>query len=60
MGSIGAPELLIILFIVIIVFGAGRLPEIGSALGKGIRDFKRGLRDEPEAQDAGNSGATRG
>jgi|YelNatPaOPRAMG01_1025707.scaffolds.fasta_scaffold101847_3 sec-independent protein translocase protein TatA len=49
MPNLGAPELVLILLIVIIVFGAGRLPEIGSALGKGIRDFKKGLQDEPEA-----------
>lgn len=60
MGSIGAPELLIILVIVLLVFGAGRLPEIGSALGKGIRDFKKGLSEEPEAHGAENSGASMG
>ena len=41
MPRIGPAELIIILFIVLIVFGAGRLPEIGSAIGKGIRSFKR-------------------
>jgi sec-independent protein translocase protein TatA len=40
MGRIGLPELLIILFIVILIFGATRLPEIGRGLGKGIRNFK--------------------
>jgi len=48
MPNLGAPELILILLIVIIVFGAGRLPEIGSALGRSIRDFKKGLQDEPE------------
>jgi len=42
---IGAPELLIILVIVVIVFGVGRLPEVGGALGRGIRDFKKGLQE---------------
>jgi sec-independent protein translocase protein TatA len=41
MFGIGMPELIVILVIVLVVFGAGRLPEIGSALGKGIKNFKR-------------------
>ncbi len=41
MFGIGAPELIVILVIALIVFGPGKLPEIGSALGKGIRDFKK-------------------
>ncbi len=40
MFGFGVPELLIILVIVLVVFGAGRLPEIGNALGKSIRNFK--------------------
>jgi sec-independent protein translocase protein TatA len=40
MFGLGGPELLVILFIVLIVFGANRLPEIGSGLGKAIRGFK--------------------
>ncbi len=40
MGSIGLPELLIILFIVILIFGANRLPEIGKGIGSAIRNFK--------------------
>ena len=41
MFGIGIPELLIILVIVLVIFGAGRLPEIGGALGKSIRNFKK-------------------
>jgi sec-independent protein translocase protein TatA len=41
MPSIGFPELIIILVIVLIVFGAGKLPQIGEALGKSIKNFKR-------------------
>ena len=41
MFGFGMPELIIILVIVLVVFGAGRLPEIGSALGKSIKNFKR-------------------
>jgi len=40
MGRIGLPELLIILTIIILIFGANRLPEIGRGIGKGIRNFK--------------------
>ncbi|MDQ3069170.1 MAG: twin-arginine translocase TatA/TatE family subunit [Acidobacteriota bacterium] len=48
MGPIGIWELLIILFIIILIFGATRLPQIGGGIGKGIRNFKDGIRgDEP-------------
>jgi sec-independent protein translocase protein TatA len=40
MGKLGIPELLIILVIIILIFGANRLPEIGRGIGKGIRNFK--------------------
>ena len=40
-GGIGMPELLIILVIILIIFGAGKLPEIGAGLGKGIKNFKK-------------------
>ena len=46
LGPIGFPELVLILIVVLIVFGAGRLPEIGEGLGKGIRSFKRAMGDE--------------
>jgi len=51
MPRIGPPELIIILVIVLVIFGAGRLPEIGGALGKGIRAFKRGTTGEDEAKE---------
>ncbi len=41
MFGIGMPELLIILVIIMIIFGAGKLPEIGAGLGKGIKNFKK-------------------
>lgn len=44
-GGFGVPELLIVLLIVLVFFGAGKLPEIGSALGKGIRGFKKSMDD---------------
>ena len=45
MGSLGFPELVIILIIIILIFGANRLPEIGRGIGKGIRNFKDATRD---------------
>ncbi len=48
MFGIGMPELLIILVIILIVFGAGKLPEIGGALGRGIRNFKKSSREPNE------------
>jgi sec-independent protein translocase protein TatA len=41
--GIGTTELILILAVVMIIFGAGKLPEVGSALGKGIRGFKKSL-----------------
>ena len=41
MFGLGAPELIVILVVALLIFGPGKLPEIGSALGKGIKDFDR-------------------
>ncbi len=52
---IGVPELLIILVIVMLIFGVGKLPEVGAALGKAIRDFRQATSEtttEPEADKA--------
>lgn len=48
-GNLGAGEIVILLVIALLVFGANRLPEAGRAVGKGIREFRRALN---EAQDA--------
>lgn len=45
-GGLGAPELLIILVIVLLIFGASRLTDIGSSLGKGIKEFRSAVRDD--------------
>jgi sec-independent protein translocase protein TatA len=50
-GSLGVPELLIILFIVILVFGASRLPELGKGIGKGIKNFKAATKDGASDKD---------
>jgi sec-independent protein translocase protein TatA len=50
MGRLGIPELLIILAIIILIFGASRLPEIGRGIGKGIKNFKSATKDS-EAEE---------
>ena len=55
-GNLGMWEMLIILFIVMLLFGARRLPEIGGSLGKGIREFKGSLKEvESELKELGGS-----
>lgn len=51
-GQLGMQEILVILVIALLVFGAKRLPEMGSAMGKGIREFKKSIRDVQESVDA--------
>jgi sec-independent protein translocase protein TatA len=51
MFGIGVPELLIILVIILIIFGVGKLPEIGSAVGKGIKNFKKSVSDNSDSTD---------
>lgn len=55
MGPIGVPELSIILVIIVIIFGVGKLPEIGGALGKGIREFKTESSTEDDKIEEGSS-----
>ncbi len=50
MFGFGMPELIVILVIVLVVFGAGRLPEIGGALGKSIRNFKKASEGKDEIE----------
>ena len=49
MGNLGFTEIMLILLVVLLLFGAKRLPEVGASIGKGIREFKRSLTDTQEA-----------
>jgi sec-independent protein translocase protein TatA len=54
MPNLGVPELVIILVIVVLVFGVGKLADVGGAVGKGIREFRKassGEYDEPKVQE---------
>jgi sec-independent protein translocase protein TatA len=48
MFGLGTQELIIILVLVLIIFGAGKLPQVGGALGKGLRNFKEGVKEGDE------------
>jgi len=48
--SLGIPELIVILIIVILIFGASRLPELGKGLGRGIKNFKEATHDGEKAE----------
>ena len=64
--TLHAPELIVILVIVLLIFGVGRLPEVGGALGKGLREFRRAVtggsgeskQDTDEAKDEAKDEAT--
>jgi sec-independent protein translocase protein TatA len=57
-GSLGLPEILLILLIVVFLFGARRIPEIARGLGEGIRGFRSSLKgqDEVDTSDPGRAG----
>ena len=55
-GQIGAPELLLFLLIILLLFGASRLRDVGGAMGGAIRDFRSAVSDVDEEQDEGKRG----
>ncbi|HYX82129.1 MAG TPA: twin-arginine translocase TatA/TatE family subunit [Gemmatimonadales bacterium] len=54
-GNLGFTEIAILLLILVLFFGAKRIPEIGASIGKGIKEFKRGLKEEPPAEPPADS-----
>ena len=53
-GPLGLPELLIIFAIIVVIFGASRLPQLGRGLGEGISNFKKGLKGNDELPEGGS------
>ncbi|MGZ5380513.1 MAG: Sec-independent protein translocase subunit TatA/TatB [Thermoanaerobaculia bacterium] len=60
MPNLGLPELLVILFIVILIFGAGKIPQLGKGIGEGIKNFKDSMRDgqSTDSKDASKNDGT--
>ena len=56
MGNIGTPEILLIILVVLIFFGAKKIPELAQGLGKGIREFRKAMRDVQD--EVGGSGTS--
>jgi sec-independent protein translocase protein TatA len=51
MGSLGTPELIIILVVLLVLFGGAKLPQLARSLGEAQKEFKKGLTDKPEKAD---------
>jgi sec-independent protein translocase protein TatA len=51
MGNIGATEILLIALVALLLFGAGRIADIGKGLGQGIKNFKQGLKEASDPED---------
>ena len=59
MFGLGVPELLLILLIVIVIFGASKLPQLGRGFGEGIRNFRKGLKSDDEGAAPAESDASK-
>ena len=55
MGGLGMSELIIILLIVVVIFGASRLPQLGKGLGEGIKNFKQSVKGDPDEKSENES-----
>ncbi len=55
MPNLGVPELLIIFLIILVIFGASKLPVLGRGLGEGIRNFRKGLKGDEKSPDSGET-----
>ena len=49
---LGMPELIVILVVILIIFGAGKLPQVGGAIGQGLREFRKGHLGEEDKEEA--------
>ncbi len=58
MPNLGLPELLVILVIVVLIFGAGKLPQLGKGLGEGIRNFKDSMKGDDRKGDETKTGSS--
>ncbi len=57
--NLGGPELVVLLLIVFVIFGAGKLPEVGGAIGRGIKEFRKAQTDIEQAADPPSEGEKR-
>ena len=58
MGNIGLAELVVLLVVILILFGPGKLPEVGKALGKAVGEFRRGIKEGIDDKDSAKTEST--